>query len=368
MKATVYEAGQFYHEAEPSAASHLALRWKGRMRYAVPSDARAQRACWKLFQPGRLEFPLRAMARLPQLFGAIHCVESEKLNLIRKAVGGDAGVSCCRTGAPGPWSKDTILLLDHSDEPLLIVKAGAGESVDRLMRNEAEWLRVLRNLPQLAGHLPEMVAHRAGPELSFVAQTVLPGRPAFEFNELHIIFLRKFQEFSRRSLCYEESKLYHNLQSRMKVLDGHLTEAWSARLEKAIRRIEKSLPSQPIRMTAAHNDFTPWNIRIEDGVARIFDWEHACQEQFPLFDPLHFVLLPMALKREAPARMIQKMRQTLQGCVSWLGPEECSLPETQALAYLVNLSTLYLWAESGSSAASPVLESYEGIIDYLCCL
>jgi len=184
MTAAVDEAGQFYQPAERSSASHLALRWKGRMRYAVPLDARAQTACWRLFQPGRLELPLRAMARLPRVFGVTHCVESEKLALIRQAIGREAGISCCRAGTPGPWSKDTILMLDHSAEPLMIVKAGRGEPVDRLLRNEAEWLRTLRDLPQLAGHVPEMVAHRAGADLCFVAQTVLPGQLVLELSEL----------------------------------------------------------------------------------------------------------------------------------------------------------------------------------------
>jgi hypothetical protein len=364
----VDEDGHFYQAAKRSAASHLALRWKGRMRYAVPRDARAQTACWRLFQPGRIELPLRAMALLPRLFGAGCCVEGENLALIREAVGREAGVSCCRTGAPGPWSKDTILFLDSSRKPFFVVKAGTGEAVDRLLRNEAKWLGILRDLPRLAGHVPEMVAHRSGTDLSFVAQSVLPGRTDFELGDPHFDFLRKFQEFSRRSLRYEESRLYQNLQTRMKELDGHLTEAWQSRIEKAMRRITEQLSGGPILMTAAHHDFTPWNIRVEDGVARIFDWEHADQEQLPLFDLLHFALIPMALKWERPAGMILKTRQTIQGCASWLGPEACRTAEIQALAYLINLCTLYLWSLGGRYDSNPVLESYEPIIDYLCCL
>lgn len=361
------EAGQFYQVSGRSAGSHLALRWKGRVRYIVPCSAAGQSACWKLFHPGRIELPLRAMAGLPRFFGVAGCVESDSLSVIRKAVGPEAGVSCCRLGAPGPWTKETILFLDQDGDPELIVKAGKGESVDWLLRNEAEWLSMLRAQPQLAGHVPEMVAHRAGTDLSFVAQSVVRGRPDFELGELHISFLKKFQEVSRSRVHFEESKLYQNIQARLKVLDGLLTAEWSQRIEKAVQRIEEQFSGGGILMNAAHNDFTPWNIRMEGGVARIFDWEHACQEQFPLFDPLHFVLMPMALNRQAPALMIEKMRHTLQSCESWLGLEACHHSKSQALAYLINLCTLYLWAESGRSAASPVLESYEGIIDYLCC-
>ncbi len=308
------------------------------------------------------------MARMPQLFGAIHCVESEKLALIRTAIGTEAGLSCCRAGAPGPWSKDTILFLDHLAQPLLIVKAGKGEAVDRLLRNETEWLRELRNQPQLAAHLPELVAHRSGMDLSFVAQSVLPGRSEFELGKPHFEFLRKFQAYSRRSLRYEESGMWRNMHTRMRALDGLLSKAWGLRIEKAMRRIEEQLCGAPILMTAAHNDFTPWNIRIQDGVARIFDWEYAEAEQLPLFDPLHFALMPMALKRERPETMIRVMRQTQQLCERWLGKEFCHAAQTQALACLVNICMIYLLSVRGESVSSPVFDSYIPIIDQMCLL
>lgn len=360
------EAGRFYRVSEPSSASHLALRWKGRTRFTVPRDARARQACWRLFQPGRMELLLRAMARLPWLFGAVSCVEGDRLALIRKAVGGEAGASCCRTGAPGPWSKDTILLLGHSAEPLLIVKAGGGEAVDRLLRNEAEWLRLLRDLPQLAGHVPEMVAHQSGSDLSFVAQSVLPGQTSLELGEPHFNFLRKFQEASRRSLRYEESRLYLNFQARMKELDGLLTEAWQARIERAMRRIQESLSGGPILMTAAHNDFTPWNIRIQGGVARVFDWEYAEQEQLPLFDPLHFALMPMASMSRPVHMIIQRMDNTLLRSQQWTSREYCYKTQAQALAYLVNICTLFLSSVQGDYLSHFLLDSYAEIIDHLC--
>ena len=66
--------------------------------------------------------------------------------------------------------------------------------------------------------------------------------------------------------------------------------------------------------------------------------------------------------------MMQKMRQTLECCETWLGPEERRAAETQALAYLINLSTHYLWFLHGESNVHPVLKSYAPIIDELCCL
>jgi hypothetical protein len=294
-------------------------------------------------------------------------VENEKLQSIRNTIGNDAGLSCCRSGAPGPWTKDTILFLhSKTTEPLYFVKAGSGEAVDLLLRNEANWLRNLRDQASLVDHIPELVASRSGENLSFVAELLLPGVPDFTFGDPHVVFLRKFQEFSRRTMQIEESRFYHNLCSRLKDLSGLLSEAWSTRLDKGMRQIEQTLSGRPILLVAAHNDFTPWNIRVERGVARVFDWEYADYEQLPLFDPLHFALMPMALWSRPTARIIQCMNQTLQTSLQWFGNEFCYATQTQALAYLISLCTLYLWSVRGASESDPVLASYSRLIDHLC--
>ena len=258
------DVGRFYKVQDQSAGTHYALRWNRRVRFTVPREVAAQKACWNIFRPRWLKFPLRAMARLPRLMGAVSCVEAEGLASIREAIGKETGLSCCRAGAPGPWSKDTILFLQkQTAEPLFIVKAGAGEAVDRLLQNEANWLRALRDQPALVDHIPELVAHRSGTHLSFVAETPLPGKLDYKFGELHVAFLRKLQESFSKTMRFQDSRLYQNLRSRLKDLSGLLTEEWSTRLDKGMRRIEQSFLDSPILLVAAHNDFTPWNIRVE---------------------------------------------------------------------------------------------------------
>jgi hypothetical protein len=366
-KAIVDNTGRFYRAENQAGGTHLALRWNGRVRFTVPRDDAAQTACWKTFRPGWLEFPLRAKARLPRLSGALSCVETDQLASIREAAGREAGQSCCRTGTAGVWSKDTILFLKkRTAEPLYIVKAGAGEAVGRLLQNEANWLRTLGDQTALADHIPQLVAHSFAADLCLVAERALAGKLDFRFGEPHILFLRKLQEHTRQAARLQESRFYRNIRSRLKDLDGLLSEAWSARLDRAMRRIEQKLSDSPLLLTAAHNDFTPWNIRVEGVVARVFDWEYADDGQLPLIDPLHFVLMPMALKRRPTCRMAKEMQKTLQHCQQLLGKESCYEAQTQALAYLTNLCTFYLWSDRGASESHPVLDSYAEIIDHLC--
>jgi len=360
----VGEAGRFYRDQTGPSSTHLALRWKGRVRYTVPLETAGQKACWQVFGPGVLGIPLRAMARMPRLPGSIGCTEGAPIRLIRDAIGEETGLSCCRTGAAGPWSKDTILFLDKQNaKPVYFVKAGVGAAVNSLLQNEADWLRKLRGDSTLALHVPEMVAHRSGDDLCFVAQRPLAGDLDFRLGPLQLDFLRKLQEPSLHARHFEESSLYRNLSSRLADLEGYLPAEWSTRLNRAMHRIEKGLSGAPANLVDAHNDFTPWNIRIRSNLAYVFDWEYAANQHLPLFDPLHFALLPMALRRQPTEKMMRRIHETQQLCQECLGREACNEMQTQTLAYLINLCTLYLWSERGTSGSSPVIESYARMID-----
>jgi hypothetical protein len=366
-KAVVNEVSRFYRAQDQPIGTHLAVRWKDRVRFILPRDTAAQKAYWKIFHPGWLELPLRAIACLPRPLGLVSCVESHNLAIIRKAIGAEAGLSCCHVGAPGVWSKVTLLFVDKKTaEPLYFVKAGFGEAVGSLLCNEASWLRTMRDQASLTDHIPELVIQRSEGDLSFLADRPLPGKIEYKFGKPHIEFLRKFQDFSRQTKHLDESRIYQNLRARLNDLSGLLSEAWSTRLDLGMQRIERSLSGQQILFVAAHNDFTPWNIRVNHGVARAFDWEYADYDQLPLFDPLHFILLPMALRSQPTVKMIASIHQMQQMCSKWLGNECCCAAQTQTLIYLINVCTLYLWSDRGAFESHPVLNSYARIIDRMC--
>jgi hypothetical protein len=246
------------------------------------------------------------------------------------------------------------------------VKAGAGAAVDSLLQNEANWLRRLRGEKEIAELVPELLAHRAGEDFCFVAQRPISGELDFKLGAPQFDFLRKLQASSTQWMRYEDSQLFRTLRSRAKQLEGHLSDAWSARLEIGMRRVEEALAGRRILLVGVHNDFTPWNIRIERGVAKVFDWEYAADEQLPLFDPLHFVLLPMALRRPPTSTVIKTLKDTIGFCRQKLPKESCYAAQAQALAYLLNVSVLYLRSLCGDCRFDPVIDSYGRAIDGLC--
>jgi Phosphotransferase enzyme family len=366
MNVAADDVGRLYRACEGSEGTHLALPWQGRTRFTVPVNSDPQYACWRVFRPGTLGIPLRAMAQLPRLFNIKRCREGPEIGTIREAVGCASEPSCCRAGAAGPWCKDALLLLDaKTAEPRYFVKAGSGEAVNALLANEANWLHKLRGEMGLASQVPELVAHRSGEDLCFVAQRPLAGDLDFGLAEPQMDFLRKLQRSSLKTMRYEDSRLAKTLASRLADLGGRLTDAWAKRLQTCTAKIAESMLGQPIDLVAAHGDFNPWNTRLDRGVARVFDWEYADDEQFPLFDPLHFALMPMALKSRPMAKIIWEMQRTICLCRQGLGEERCYQSEIQALAYLTNLCTLYIWADRGEHNLHPTLMSYAQVIDHL---
>ncbi len=355
-----------YVAAPPSEGTHLALRLRGRIRYIVPRQAAERVACWETFRPFRAEIPLRLMARLPRLSGASACVEGVRLAAIRQELGRDAGVSCCRAGGGGVWSKQTLLFSSRSkDQPHYLVKVGAGPKDSRFLRNEAEWLCALRSSTSLARHIPEMIAHGSGTDLCFLSQRALPGDMSFSLGAPHFDFLRKLYGYSPRKLDFAESALRQNLLQRINTLDGILPGAWSARLRKGMQTVDHAMSGRLQLMTAAHNDFTPWNIRLQHGRAYVFDWEFAAHEQLPLFDPLHFVLMPRALKGGPAAVILRRISQALALCRRFLGADWCAMAEAQALAYLLNICTLHLCGDATVHRTDPAMRCYADVIDHL---
>jgi hypothetical protein len=361
------QCGPLFLACPGNEKTHLGLQWKGRTRFTVPLDSCARSVCWKVFRPGKSAIPLRAMALLPHTFGSEPCIEGPRIQSIRDALGCGREPSCCRAGADGPWHKDTLLFLDRDTaKPLYFVKTGTGAAVDELLRNEADWLRKLRSASELAGHLPKLVVHRPGQDFCFVVQRPLAGKLEFRMGKPQMDFIRKLQCCSRKTMRFENSRLFITLATRLAGLRGSLSNAWAKRLRNCMNKIEGSLSGQPVDLVIAHGDFTPWNIRVENQTARVFDWEYADEEQLPLMDALHFTLMPRAQRADSAESLLSMIDKTLKSCQQQLGNELCYAASAQALAYLMSVCALYLWSVRGTRHSDAVLDTYAVLLDQMC--
>ena len=178
-------------------------------------------------------------------------------------------------------------------DPQLIVKAGTGGAANALLENEAHWLRRLGSEARLAKQVPELVTHRSGERSASLrsARTWTPG--LYAGRTADGVSARASAVFPTAD-GLPRLHLFENAQIPAMDLEGLLSEAWSRRIARTMEIIERSLEKSPVLLVAAHTIHSLEH--STNGNARcVFDWEYAAEEQLPLFDCLHFVLLPMAL-------------------------------------------------------------------------
>lgn len=63
-----------------------------------------------------------------------------------------------------------------------------------------------------------------------------------------------------------------------------------ARLRAAAEAATRRLAGVDVPVTLVHGDFAPWNVRIDHGSVRVFDWEYGSLDGIPSWDRIHFKL------------------------------------------------------------------------------
>jgi hypothetical protein len=81
------------------------------------------------------------------------------------------------------------------------------------------------------------------------------------------------------------SSIVRQIVDRASTLSDHhhdlpnVAEEWAGQLEQ-----------EPVRRTIVHGDFTPWNMLVDRGQLRIFDWEYGVVDGLPDWDAVFFEL------------------------------------------------------------------------------
>jgi hypothetical protein len=158
--------------------------------------------------------------------------------------------------------------------------------------------------------------------------------------------------------------MYKKLLVRIEKLQGSMTAKWQARAAKTFRLLERGFLDRPINMCVAHRDFVPWNIRVKNAKVFVFDWEYASSGYLPLYDVFHFMLFPIALRSEVSCQKLGKVCKNIETISKKEFPAGASvLAAHQLLAYMLDLSLLYLDANNGQDAEDRILAQYAKLID-----
>jgi hypothetical protein len=341
-------------------ATHRAVHQGHRVRFILPRNSAARRAAVNFFAAGlRGRLTVGALSVVAAVRGAEPRCSAALLDEILARLGADGGTYAIANGTPGPWTKSTILLMDAGHRPVVVVKLGATQAAGKLIAGEAQWLTELAAHPRLAPAVPRLLGFDRSDHVTWLAQEPVFGRPGSrQLGNDQLGFLELLQSEMPATRGFAGSVMQLEMRGCLERRKSSMTAEWRERLERAFEFVQSHLPGD-LAMTAAHRDFAHWNIRRGRAGILVFDWEYARAGYVPLYDPMHFLLMPSVLAASLTPRHVVRAIGSLP---PRLGPQDFASRAVQCLAYLVDVCLMFIDANQGE-AIGPVVRRYAVLID-----
>jgi hypothetical protein len=297
--------------------------------------------------------------------GSMWLRETDLLGRIKAAAGRDGCPATVLLGTPGPNNKQTVLLAGGGGVPLIIAKVASTPQAVRLLENELGWLEGLNSEAALQGCVPSPIGAARFEEVFVLFQSVGEGRFGRKrLSAEHTGFLEALQGCGPQSSGWRGSGMRSAMERSLTACGNQLSSGWRRRAEATLGALDAALGGLSLPMRAAHRDFAPWNIRHRDGGLFVYDWEYAAKGYTPLYDLYHFLLLPLALRREMKQADIRAVLRTVgRATLAW-EPAAVARPAAQLLAYLLDLCLFYIEANEGSDPRSVAVQRYGRIMDH----
>lgn len=185
-------------------------------------------------------------------------------------------------GSPPPARnrKVTLAIVDSQGQMLAFGKLPGHLPVsEQSVRHEASILAGLRSCPQPVRAPRLLFAGDVGESFLTLASPLKGHQPGLRFTTEHRSFLDSLHTDDVK--WAQETQFVASIKARLTALVGQddLIAAWR-KISPCLRRIV--MPT-----TIVHGDFTPWNLREQDGAIAAFDWENAALDGLPLIDEIH---------------------------------------------------------------------------------
>ena len=232
----------------------------------------------------RLGFPLP----LPSIERRFSCADpfTDFLCTLAPSLATSGGSLGIFAGNPGAVGRRWLVLPFENGQPSVAVKAGATESARALVAKEMAFLEAAR-LPGIAAPRAVCVSERV---VAFAMDHLRGESPRRATpREVHAV-LRLWLRESRRSPI------------------GTIP-AWT--LLAAAGAGDALLAEVQVCPAVMHGDFAPWNVKVESGRWRVFDWERGELDGVPGWDWFHFVIQPAILVERVRSPVIAERFEAL---------------------------------------------------------
>jgi hypothetical protein len=267
-------------------------------------------------------------------------------------------------GTTGPYQKASLLLLSERGEGLALAKLALAASADQMVKIEADWLGDLAGIPELAAHVPQLLAE--GWTVNgrrYLVTSLAPSTAVTrDFTPAHAEFLGKLGRSRLETMGFEESPCFQRLKSTLARLEPHVTRDVLAVLQAALGDCRTSLSGWAGPFVIAQGDFAPWNIRVHERGIFVFDWEYAQAGANPLADAFSYFMIRRATSgwKFGKQFLVTVMRR-VEAYARDFYPEWNWRPRVisaLALAYLLDVLARYCWSRQAVDWAHPAIRSY----------
>lgn len=164
-----------------------------------------------------------------------------------------------------------------------LLKTAADDSGDRQLAREAQWLRELAPVRELAGQVPRLLEegiNAAGRRYLVMSVAQATGETR-AFTPGHGRFLASLGKTRFRSTDFEVSGCSERLRGSLARLEGRVSGKTLATLHQAYHDCETALVYWTGPYVLSQGDFAPWNIRSLGSQVFVFDWGSARTEASP---------------------------------------------------------------------------------------
>jgi thymidylate kinase len=191
------------------------------------------------------------------------------------------------TGTIGP-NRKAIVSLETPSKVSHFVKIPIGENAESLIKNEMDKLSGLSrkqhqyfNAPKAALCDGMLVQQNLKNKTSKTAQTLTD----VHFKALDEIYSSSYEYMALKSL-----PIVSEIQKNISAINPYKELKHNKNIFRNLQHLLQSLDlNEKVPTGLAHQDFTPWNMYVDDGKLALYDWEMS-QENMPLFfDVFHFV-------------------------------------------------------------------------------
>jgi hypothetical protein len=188
-----------------------------------------------------------------------------------------------------PGRRFVLLLFDDSGFPTALVKAGTGNTAQKLIAAELEFLR---SQPTALLHSPRVLGEFESGNTHAFAMELLQGRPPRPGSSAQLVKLLYAWLRERETVNCLDLPAMRRLRDAIPAGDSFST-------------ILETLRSTALHPVIHHGDFAPWNVREDAfGQWRVLDWERGEAQGPPAWDWFHWVIQHEVLVRRADTEQL----------------------------------------------------------------